>query len=334
MEASKNKSVGINDWLLCLAPMMKKTDRHFRFLVKLIAPDMRLFTEMIPAKTILNGNINRHLEHSEEENPLVLQIGTADPVEIIKVTKVPGVLEFDEINLNCGCPSPTVQSGDFGVRLMLKPEVTRKCIETLRQHVPDKIPISVKIRLGVDQLYSYAYLSDFVAMSIKAGASVVFVHARKALLKINPKQNREIPDLNYEWVYKLKEDFSDTKIVINGGIKKPQEVKNHLTKVDGIMLGRIAYQNPMVLTEFESIIFNKTNNQRSRINVVEKYLKYAENQLKISNSSVKLLSNLSNIFHGQKGAKNWRLSLTQLIQEKRINIDKIFAKANKIAMIN
>ena len=195
MESHKSTGDNFSKWTFCLAPMMKKTDRHFRFLAKLISPNIRLFTEMIPARTMIYGN-RKQLQFSNEEKPLVLQLGTGSPSDILKTTKIPEVLEFDEINLNCGCPSPTVQSGNFGVRLMLNPKATRECVETLRQHIPDHMPVSIKIRLGVDSLYSYSYLSDYVGMAIQAGASIIFVHARKALLKINPKKKREAPNLN------------------------------------------------------------------------------------------------------------------------------------------
>ena len=320
-------------WTFCLAPMMKKTDRHFRFLAKLISPNIRLFTEMVPAQTIIFGN-RKLLQFSNEEKPLVLQLGTGNPTDIHQTTKIPEVLDFDEINLNCGCPSPTVQNGNFGVKLMLNPEATRECIRALRQHFPDHIPISIKIRLGVDNLYSYSYLSDYVGMAIQAGASIIFVHARKALLKINPKKNREVPNLNYDWVYRLKNDFKDTQVVINGGIKQAQESTIHLSKVDGIMVGRVAYQNPMALSDFENRIFNIKKSQKLQLSIVDKYLEYTENQLNLGQKQQKLVLNLLNIFSGQKRAKEWRMLISEQSKAERINLEQISNKAVEIHMTN
>ena len=217
---------------------------------------------------------------------------------------------------------------------MLNPKITRECITTLRHHIPDNMPISIKIRLGVDDVYSYNYLRDFVGMAIEAGVSVLFIHARKALLKINPKKNREIPNLNYDWVYRLKRDFQKTKIVLNGRIRRPDEGLLHLTKVDGIMLGRIGYENPMLLADFESTIFRKPKESKLRIKVVEKYMEYIENQLKLQQSGKFLLQKLMNIFHGQSKAKEWRLFLMKRTQDKKLNLEKVFTKAIEIHMIN
>tara|TARA_Y200000002_G_scaffold382289_1_gene398848 strand:+ start:992 stop:1999 length:1008 start_codon:yes stop_codon:yes gene_type:complete len=334
MESHDNTYINFSKWALCLAPMMKKTDRHFRFLAKLISPNIRLFTEMIPIQTIINGNRERHLGFSTEEKPLALQLGTGSPADIRQTRKIPEILDFDEINLNCGCPSPTVQSGNFGVKLMLDPEATRECVTTLRQQIPRHIPISIKIRLGVDSLYSYAYLSDYVGMAVQSGASIIFVHARKALLNINPKKNREVPNLNYDWVYRLKNDFKDTQIVINGGITHARESDIHLSKVDGIMLGRIAYQNPMALSDFENKIFKKKISPKLRLNVVEKYLGYAENQMNLGQKQQKLVLNLLNIFSGQKRAKEWRVLLNKQSKAKRISLEQICNKADEIQMTN
>ena len=333
MENHRGTSDNFSKWTLCLAPMMKKTDRHFRFLAKLISPNIRLFTEMIPAHAIMYGN-RKQLQFSNEEKPLVLQLGTGSPTDIHQTMKIPEVLGFDEINLNCGCPSPTVQSGNFGVKLMLNPKATQECVRTLRQQIPDHIPVSIKIRLGVDSLYSYSYLSDYVGMAIQAGASIIFVHARKALLKINPKKNREVPDLNYDWVYRLKNDFKDTQIVINGGIKQAEESKIHLSKVDGIMLGRVAYQNPMALSDFENKIFNRKKSLKLRPFIVEKYLDYTEKQLNLGQNQRKLVLNLLNIFSGQKRAKEWRMLLNEQSKAERISLEQISNKALEIHMTN
>ena len=217
---------------------------------------------------------------------------------------------------------------------MLNPRATRECVRTLRQQTPDHIPVSIKIRLGVDSLYSYSYLSDYVGMAIQAGASIIFVHARKALLKINPKKNREVPNLNYDWVYRLKNDFEDTQIVINGGIKQAEESKIHLSKVDGIMLGRVAYQNPMALSDFENKIFNRKKSLKLRPFIIEKYLEYTEKQLNLGQNQRKLVLNLLNIFSGQKRAKEWRMLLTEQSKAERISLEQISNKALEIHMTN
>ena len=316
---------------LYLAPMMKRTDRHFRYLVRLISPSIHLFTEMIPAELILHGNREHALEFSKLEEPIAIQLGSSNPDLLSKAAEVSTYWGYNEVNLNCGCPSSRVLKGKFGAHLMRDPVLAANCINAMRTNTPPDIPISAKIRLGIDELYSYEYLSDFVGRLIDAGATIIQVHARKALVKLNPKRNRNIPPINYDWAYHLKREYRDILVILNGEINNVDSAKLHLRKLDGIMIGRLAYAQPLQLNHFDQSLFPKsTAPNRTVADILEKYFEYVDNELTKGTSLRQLLQHLFNIFHGQPQAKRWRKFLTESIVDKNMTVVKLQTETNKI----
>ena len=230
--------------------MMDWTDRHCRYFYRLLSKNTQLYTEMITAKAILNGDKNRLLDFNAEENPLTLQLGGSDPSEMAKCALIAQEWGYDEVNINVGCPSDRVLSGSFGACLMKEPDLVASCVESMIDNCD--IPVTVKSRIGIDDMESYEQLSDFIMRIHNKGCQHFIIHARKAWLQgLSPKENRTIPPLNYPWVYQLKTDFPQLQITINGGIENCNEVKNHLDYVDGVMLGRSVYHNPFLLREID-----------------------------------------------------------------------------------
>jgi tRNA-dihydrouridine synthase A len=318
-----NKS---NEWNFCLAPMMKKTDRHFRFLVSIIAPKMRLYTEMITPNAIIHGSRERFLGHSIEEHPLALQLGGADPLALRQSALLAVDAGFKEINLNCGCPSDRVQSGLFGAAMMRTPAVVANCVSALRTEMPSDIEISIKTRLGVDDLYSYDYLHSFISQIHSSGCSVFHIHARKALLAgLSPKENREIPPLNYDWVYRIKEDFPMCTIVINGGVNSICQLEDHFKHVDGVMIGRHAYDDPFNLAQFETTIFNQKTNALTRKDVVLKYLGYVDKKMSEGFQFKVMVNHLLNMYQGQPNAKAWRRYLSVNSGQKKPDLEMVMS---------
>ena len=226
----------MNQSLISIAPMMDWTDKHCRYFYRLISKNVVLYTEMITSKAILHGDKNRLLDFNDDENPLVLQLGGSDPKEMAECALIAQKWGYDEVNINVGCPSDRVLSGSFGACLMKEPDLVAQCVESMAEKCD--IPVTVKHRIGIDDMESYEQLSDFVERISDKGCEHFIVHARKAWLTgLSPKENRTIPPLNYPWVYRLKEDFSNLKFTINGGIENCEEIANHLDKVDGVMLG-------------------------------------------------------------------------------------------------
>ncbi len=237
---------------ISVAPMMGYTDRHARFLYRLISPDTVLYTEMLTAKALHHGDHQNLLRFNAEEHPVVLQLGGAIATEMASAAILAEQAGFDEININVGCPSDRVLSGAFGACLMKEPDTVAACVRSMKQCTD--LPVTVKIRTGVDNFDSYQLLTQFIETAAETKCSTFIVHARKAWLKgLSPKQNREIPPLQYEWVYQLKKDFPMLQIIINGGIRSVDEVKEHLEYVDGVMLGREVIRNPWILYELESM---------------------------------------------------------------------------------
>jgi tRNA-dihydrouridine synthase A len=317
-----------NEWKFCLAPMMKKTDRHFRYLISIIAPKMRLYTEMITPNAIIHGNSARFLGHSKQELPLALQLGGADPESIVQSALLAVEAGFKEINLNCGCPSDRVQSGAFGAAMMKRPELVGDCVANLYRALPPDIRISVKTRLGVDDLYSYDYFHSFVAQVVESGCRVFHIHARKALLAgLSPKENREIPPLNYKWVYRLKKDFPMCTVVINGGVNSVCQLPEHLQRVDGVMIGRHAYRNPYDLSHFENIIFDQDANAATltRKDIVLQYLYYVDNRLSEGFQFKTMINHLINLYQGQPNAKAWRRYLSVNSDRKSASLETVLS---------
>src|SRR5210317_1433677 len=242
---SQDKANRINR-ILSVAPMLDWTDRHCRYFHRLLTQSALLYTEMVTTGAIIHGDADRHLAYNPEEHPVALQLGGSEPGDLAKCARIAEKYGYDEINLNVGCPSDRVQRGSFGACLMLEPILVRDCMSAMLNAVD--IPVTIKTRLGVDDHDSYQFMSDFVGRVAESGCSVFIMHARKAILEgLSPKQNRDVPPLHHDWVYRLKQESPDLEIVINGGINSVETAKTHLQHVDGVMLGRAAYQSPWVL---------------------------------------------------------------------------------------
>src|SRR3954469_23813008 len=228
--------------------MMDWSDRHYRFFMRLISSRARLYTEMITTGALIHGDVERHLAFSNAEHPVALQLGGSEPADLARCAKLGEAYGYDEINLNVGCPSERVQKGAFGACLMAEPELVSSCVKAIRSSV--RLPVTVKHRIGIDDIEGYDFVRDFVATVSRAGCRTFIVHARNAMLKgLSPKENREIPPLKYEYVYRLKAEFPALEFVINGGINTWAEITTHLAYVDGTMLGRAAYHSPWLLAD-------------------------------------------------------------------------------------
>ncbi|HTJ93231.1 MAG TPA: tRNA dihydrouridine(20/20a) synthase DusA, partial [Pararobbsia sp.] len=240
-----------------VAPMMDWTDRHCRYFHRLISRHTWLYTEMVTTGALLHGDVPRHLTFNEHEHPVALQLGGSEPADLAKCATLGEQWGYDEINLNCGCPSERVQRGAFGACLMAEPQLVADCVKAMRDVV--SIPVTVKHRIGIDDVSEYSFVRDFVGTIADAGCEVFIVHARNAILKgLSPKENREIPPLKYEYAYQLKRDFPSLDISINGGIQSLDEVEQHLEHVDGVMLGREAYHNPYLLAGVDARFYGST----------------------------------------------------------------------------
>ena len=291
--------------------MMDWTDRHCRFFHRTLSKNVLLYTEMVTSPALIKGNATYLLEFDKSEHPIALQLGGSDPNELAKAAIIGCEYGYDEINLNVGCPSDKVQSGTFGAVLMKTPEVVAKCCKEMIDAVD--IEVTVKCRVGVDQQDPNVTLPKFLEYISNAGVTRVIIHARKAILSgLSPKQNRNVPPLNYELVYRMKELFPDLHISLNGGIQSLQEAKEHLDNgIDGIMIGRAAYQKPgEVLIDVDNYIFNEKI-QTSEKDVVRRMVPYIESQYKNGNKVSKITRHMLGLFSGQPGAKEWRKILSE-----------------------
>ncbi|MEN3291888.1 MAG: tRNA-dihydrouridine synthase [Burkholderiales bacterium] len=263
---------------LSVAPMMDWTDRHCRMFHRQITRHTWLYTEMVTTGALLYGDVARHLDFNEEEHPVALQLGGSEPADLAKSAKLGEQWGYDEINLNCGCPSERVQKGAFGACLMAEPKLVADCVKAMRDAV--SIDVTVKHRIGIDQTASYDFVRDFVGTVAQAGCKTFIVHARNAILKgLSPKENREIPPLRPEYAYQLKRDFPELEILINGGIKTQQEIDAHLQHVDGVMLGREAYHNPYIMAGFDARYYHDETPVKSRVEVLQAMQPYIHEQL-------------------------------------------------------
>ena len=298
----------------CIAPMMDRTDRHCRYFHRLLTKRSFLYTEMLHSNAILNGNTSKLLEYDQEEHPLAIQLGGSDPVSLAEASVISEAFGYKEINLNIGCPSTKVQKGRFGAVLMKEPGLVSKCISAMKKSV--NIPVTVKCRIGVDDMDEDTCLDKFIKEVSFAGCETFIIHARKAWLKgLSPKDNREIPPLNYQRVYKLKEAFPDLNFIINGGIKTIEESLDHLQYVDGVMLGREAYDNPYILTEVDSSIFLENLNATSQGDILLKLLPYIQSEIEKGTKISHITKHLMGLFKGFNGAKNIRKYLVSLNNE-------------------
>ena len=291
--------------------MMDWTDRHCRYFHRTLSKNVLLYTEMVTSPALIKGNATYLLEFDKSEHPIALQLGGSDPNELAKAAVIGSKYGYDEINLNVGCPSDRVQSGTFGAVLMKTPEVVAKCCKKMIDAVD--IEVTVKCRVGVDQQDPNETLPKFLEYISNAGVTRVIIHARKAILSgLSPKQNRNVPPLNYEIVYRMKELFPNLHISLNGGIQSLQEAKVHLDNgIDGIMIGRAAYQKPgEILIDVDNYIFNDKI-QTSEKDVVKRMVPYIESQYKNGNKVSKITRHMLGLFSGQPGAKGWRKILSE-----------------------
>ena len=253
-----------------VAPMMDCTDKHEIYFLSLISKNIHLYSEMIVANAIIKGDRDKLLSYNKISNPVTLQLGGSNPNELAEACKISEDYGYNEINLNLGCPSKKVQKNKFGACLMAEPDLVAKCIEAMANAT--KLPITIKTRIGYNEVENFEFLKSFIQSTKDAGSQKFIIHARKALLKkLSPKENLNIPPLKYEFVYKIKEHFKNQEIIINGGIKTIDDIKNHLNKVDGVMIGRAIYHSPYFLAEIEKNIFNN-NNIPTRGEVMEKLI--------------------------------------------------------------
>ena len=290
--------------------MLDWTDRHFRYFARLITRHTLLYTEMVTTGAILFGDPERHLKYHPAEHPVALQLGGSDPQALARCAALGASYGYDEINLNVGCPSSRVQSGRFGACLMAEPQLVAECVGAMRAVVD--IPVTVKHRLGIDHLDSYAALTDFIGTVAEAGCRTFIVHARKAWLSgLSPRQNRDVPPLRYELVHRLKRDFSALEIVINGGFKTLAQVRRELELLDGVMIGREAYQNPWLLAAADAAIFGTTPEGPTPGEVVERLLPYVEAELRRGTRLHQITRHLLGLFQGRPGARAWRRYLSQ-----------------------
>ena len=294
-----------------VAPMMDRTDRHCRYFHRLLTKRSFLYTEMLHANAVLKGDTEKLLNHHTDEHPLVLQLGGSDPSALSEASSISEKFGYSEVNLNVGCPSSKVQKGRFGAVLMKEPKLVAKCISQMKEATT--LPVTVKCRIGVDDMDQNIHLDNFINEVSSAGCNTFIIHARKAWLKgLSPKDNREIPPLNYERVYKLKNTFSDLKFIINGGIKSLHESSIHLQHVDGVMIGREAYENPLLLAEVDSVIFSDKKVSTSRSDILKSLIPYIGDELERGTKISHITRHLMGLFRGFDGAKNMRKYLISL----------------------
>ena len=310
-----------------VAPMMDCTDRHDRFFLRLISKNVMLYSEMVATKSAIHGDRKKILGYSPEEKPLALQVGGSDKKELSEVAKIAEDMGYDEININLGCPSKKVQKNMFGACLMKEPDLVYECINEMVNSC--KIPVTAKTRIGFDDTEDFDYLNKFLLKIKAAGCKTFIIHARKAILKgLTPKQNLNVPKLNYEMVYKIKEENPDMEIIINGGISKIDQIKNHLKICNGVMIGRAIYQNPYFLVDIEKEIFNVENNP-TREDIAKEILKYLEKEVKQGTKVNHIMRHTVGLYHGQIGSKKWKRYLSDNMMAR----DSDFQKAKHIMTI-
>ncbi|MEM6602742.1 MAG: tRNA dihydrouridine(20/20a) synthase DusA, partial [Pseudomonadota bacterium] len=304
-------------------PMMDWTDRHCRYFHRLISKHAVLYTEMITAKAIINGDRDHLLQFNPEDHPVNLQIGGSDPEKCAEATNIAIDYGYDEINLNVGCPSDRVQSGRFGACLMREADLVSNIIHKMQNVV--NVPVTVKCRLGVDDQDPYATLPNFVEKMAVAGVKHLIIHARKAWLNgLSPKENRTVPPLNYDLVYDIKKSFPDVMITLNGGVKTIQDVQTHLKFVDGVMIGREAYHNPCLMMDVDPVLYGGTKTDYATI--INKMSAYIQNEMSKGQKFQNIARHMLGFRHGQRGARKWRRYITE--QSHKPNADaEIIQKA-------
>ena len=318
--------------LVSVAPMMDCTDRHERYFLRLISKNILLYTEMVVDEAINRGDKKKLLEFNINEKPVALQLGGSSPKLLGEATKVGEDFGYDEINLNLGCPSRKVEKNRFGACLMKEPSLVADCLNEMQSKT--KLPVTIKTRIGYDSVEDYENLYNFISTLKSTGVKTFIIHARKAMLgKFTPKQNLNIPPLKYEFVYKLKEDFPNEEIIINGGITSVDQIKPHLEKTDGVMIGRAAYHTPYLLADIEKEIFNNEDIP-SRQDVVEQLIPYVKDELKKGTRLNQIMRHTLGLFHGQSGASHWKRYLSENMCVRDADVKKIDHIMDKIKYNN
>ena len=313
-----------------VAPMMDCTDKHERYFLRLISKNILLYTEMIVSEAIDRGDRQKLLSFNLEEKPVALQLGGSSPKLLSNAAKIGEEFGYDEINLNLGCPSKKVQKNKFGACLIKEPKLVADCLSEMQSKT--KLPVTVKTRIGYDQVEDYEHLYNFIDLLKSTGVKTFIIHARKAILgKFTPKQNLNIPPLKYEMVYKLKEDFKELDIIINGGISSSEQIKKHIKKVDGVMMGRSIYHSPYLLADIEKEIFNNED-VPSRQEVVEKLVIYLKNEIKKGTRVNQVMRHTLGLFHGQTGSNFWKRYLSENMCVRDADIQKVDHILDKVKL--
>ena len=320
---SLNEQNALRPLRFSVAPMLDWTDRHCRYFLRQMSTHALLYTEMVTTGAILQGR-GDYLAYHEAEHPLALQLGGSVPEELARCAVIAQNRGYDEINLNVGCPSDRVQNGRFGACLMAHPTLVAECVKTMQAEV--KIPVTVKTRIGIDELDSYEFLRQFLDTVSAAGCDTFILHARKAWLSgLSPKENREIPPLDYERVYQVKRDYPHLTISINGGISTPEAITTHLEHVDGVMVGREAYQNPYMMASVDALVFADPHPVPSRHDVVRLMIPYIEQELAKGNHLSHITRHMLGLFQGLSGARRWRRYLSENSCRQGAGIDVLLA---------
>jgi tRNA-dihydrouridine synthase A len=298
-----------HDHRLCVAPMMDWTDRHCRYFLRLVSRRARLYTEMITGAALLHGDVPHHLDFDPAEHPVALQLGGSDPAMLAHGARLGERWGYDEINLNCGCPSERVQKGSYGACLMAEPALVADCVAAMRDAV--SVPVTVKHRIGLDHGDDYGFVRDFVGTVAASGCEVFIVHARNAVLRgLSPKENREVPPLRYEFPRRLKQDFPALTIVLNGGLVDWEAIERELAHVDGAMLGRVAYHDPYFLAQADWRVFGDDTPARSRAEVIHALVPYAERELARGVPLRAIARHVLGLYHGRSGGRRFRRILS------------------------
>ena len=313
-----------------VAPMMDCTDKHERYFLRLISKNVLLYTEMIVSEAIDRGNKNKLLSFNLNEKPVALQLGGSSPKLLANASKIGEEFGYDEINLNLGCPSKKVQKNKFGACLIKEPNLVADSLNEMQSKT--KLPVTVKTRVGYDDVEDYESLFNFVKLLKSTGVKTFIIHARKAMLgKFTPKQNLNIPPLKYDMVYKLKKDFKELEIIINGGITSTNQIKEHLNKVDGVMIGRSVYHSPYMLADIEKEIF-KNENILTREEIIKELVLYVKDEIKKGTRMNQIMRHTLGLFHGQTGSSFWKRYLSENMCVRDADVQKIDHIMDKVKL--
>jgi tRNA-dihydrouridine synthase A len=327
-------------WRMSVAPMMDWTDKNCRFFHRLLTQRTRLYTEMVTTGALIHGDVKRHLQFNEQENPLALQLGGSEPADLAQCAKLGEQWGYDEINLNCGCPSERVQRGSFGACLMNEPQLVRDCVKAMVDVV--SVPVTVKHRIGIDKAESYEFVRDFVGTVAEGGCNVFIVHARNAWLKgLSPKENREVPPLRYEMVHQLKRDFPQLTIVLNGGVTTTAQVHEQLKHIDGVMIGREAYHHPWWMSEWDEEFFASltpspvlTGEGRGegavlvREQIEQSLIPYLQKEVNNGLHLHTMTRHLMGLWNGEPGGRKWRQVLSDN-KLRDLSVSEVFELATE-----